>query len=165
MSRVKAKNPIFVRAVVITMVVIASVALIVFCINIIIKSMSTLVYDLGEKSALSGYEDHVIKNYYDYVELTKKYGIDESLTIENFENNYYVASFQEYDPCAEAKMMDVQNVSIGENIEIEFLVHNKCGWCKKHIALHLIKIDKISGNKEITYNYNYAKKLNCGTIK
>ncbi|MBE6148552.1 MAG: hypothetical protein E7167_03565 [Firmicutes bacterium] len=164
MSRVKARNPIVTKAVITSLVVILSVLLIWFCASIIFKSMSSLAYDIGPKAGLSNYKDFVLKNYYDYLDLVKKYNINEDLTIENFANNYYVVSFQEYDTCAESRIKDVEKVEIGDTINIMFKVYNKCGWCQKHIALHLIKIDKFSGNKEITYDYSYNKKLDCGTV-
>lgn len=164
MSRVKARNPLVTKIVIIVLVVLASVLLIGFCVGIIFKSMSSLAYDIGEKSNLSDYEDFVLKNYYDYLNLVKKYNINEDLTIENFADNYYVVSFQEYDACAESRMKDVSHIEISDTINITFKVFNQCGWCKKHIALHLIKVDKFSGNKEITYNYEYDKELDCGTI-
>lgn len=164
MSRVKARNPIVTKVMVTALVSILSILLIIFCANIIIKSMSSLSYDLGEKSTLSSYEDFVIRNYYDYLDLVKKYNLEEDLTIENFSNNHYVASFQEYDPCAESKMMDVEDIEIEDKITITFKINNKCGWCKKHIALYLIKVDKLQENKEIIYNYTYAKELDCGTV-
>jgi len=52
-----------------------------------------------------------------------------------------------------------------DTIKITYKIHNKCGWCKKHLALHLIKIDKLKEEKLITYDYTYAKKLNCGAVK
>lgn len=165
MSRVKAKNPIAVKVSVTVFVVVISILLIAFCIGIIMKSLDSFAYDLGEKNKVTDYQDVVLRNYYDYLSLVEKYGIDENLTIENFEKNHYIASFQEYDPCGESKMKDVESVDIGEDIHITFKINNKCGWCKSHIALHLIKIDKVANNKAITYDYIYAKELNCGTIK
>ena len=165
MSRVKARSPIVTKVVITIFVILISVALIIFCAGIIWKSISRLSYDLGEKEKLSGYEDFIIKKYDDYVSLVEKYGIEQSLTIENFENNYYIASFQEYDPCGESKMKEIESVNIAENIHITFKINNKCGWCKKHISLHLIKIDKITEDKKITYNYTFAKKLDCGVIQ
>ena len=164
MDRVKVRNPIVIKGLIIGFVVLISIGLISFCGWIIFKSMNTMTYDLGEKSNLTDYEDFVIRNYYDYLDLVEKYGIEENLTIENFANNHYIASFQEYDPCGESKMKDVENVVIDENIHVIFKINNKCGWCKKHIALHLIKIDKINENKKITYDYTFAKKLDCGTV-
>ena len=128
--------------------------------------MNTLAYDLGEKSFLNGYEDYILKSYEDYLSLVKKYEINQDLTAENFVKNYYVVSFQEYDPCGESKMKEIKNIEINEVINITFKVNNKCGWCKKHLALHLIKIDQIPDDKKINYSYTYAKKsLQCGTIQ
>ena len=165
MSKLKARNPMTTKILIIIFIVIVSVLLLWFCLSVILKSMSSLAYDIGEKQYSAKYEDFVLKNYYDYLKLVDQYNISEDLTIENFSNNYYVVSFQEYDSCAESKMKDVKDVKINEKIDITFKIYNKCGWCKKHIAMHLIKVDKFSGNKEINYNYVYAKNLNCGTIK
>ncbi|MBQ6841123.1 MAG: hypothetical protein IJO63_03295 [Bacilli bacterium] len=164
MSRVKAKNPIFVKVSVTILVVVLSVALVALGVWTIIKSMNSLAYDIGEKDKITGYKDHIIKNYYDYLDLVKLYDIEENLTIDNFENNYYIVSFQEHDPCGESKFMDVEDVVIGDKITVSFKINNSCGWCKKHIVLHLIKIDKIKENLEIEYKYDYAKELECGTI-
>ena len=164
MSKFSIKNPIVIKVLITIIVISISSALIYLGIWTVMRSMNYLAYDIGEKDKLTGYKDYILKNYYDYLELVKLYDIEEELTVENFENNYYLVSYQEYDPCGESKFKEVEKVEIGEKIKVSFIIHNSCGWCKKHIAMHLIKIDKVKDSPQIEYSYEYAKELDCGTI-
>ena len=127
--------------------------------------MNNLAYDLGEMSKVKDYRDAIVDNYNEYLIIVKKYNIEKNLNINHFEKYDYILSFQEYDPCGESKFKEIDNIEIKDTIKITYKIHNKCGWCKKHLALHLIKIDKLKEEKLITYDYTYAKKLNCGAVK
>lgn len=167
MSRVRAKNPLVVKIFIIVFVCIVSLILAYYVMKIIISSNS-LSYDLGETVTTLDYKDVVLTNYSEYEKLMKKYGVQKDLAANNFSTNYYLASFQDYDTCSETKMKTVKSATVGDDIKIVYEIHNKCGWCKKHIALFLIKIDKYpysESKKVITYDYEYENELDCGTVK
>jgi len=162
MRRIGARNPIAVRVFTILFIFIFAVGLIYYSVKIILNG-SALAYDLGEKLSLD-YEDKILKTYDDYLALIEKYGVKRDLSANNFSQNSYLASFQEYDACSESAYKTVKNVSVDNQISINFLVHNKCGWCKSHVLLYLVELDKIMEDLPINYSYEYEKELNCGTI-
>ena len=163
--RVKVKNPIIIKVLIIMAILLFVLVLIIFSYKMIKRNYNPNVYNLGEKSNVVYENDKLLINYNEYAELLDKYNLEKHLTSDDFSNNYYIASFQEYDSCAESKYKDVGNIKIDdENITIEFLIHNKCGMCKKNIILYIIKIDKIKEEKNILYEYNYLNNKMCGTI-
>ena len=166
MAKVKAKNPIIVKIMIIIIVMIVIIAILLLSYIVLNDSNKNKnIYDLGEKSNLTNYEDEIITNYSDYLSLLEKYNLQKKLIGSDFSKNNYIVSYQEYDSCSESKYKTVKDVKIKEdNIVVTFLVHNTCGWCKKHITLHLIKVGKNVTDKPIEYKYEYAKKNNCGTI-
>lgn len=164
-NRLKVQNSFTKKIITIISFIAIGTVLVIFAMNIINDSMSNLAYDLGEKSSLTGYKDLILKNFDEYLELVKKYDIEQNLTVENFQDNNYIASFQEYDECSESKFKEVLDIKYEDSIKVTFKIYNKCGWCKTHVALHLIKIDSILKETDITYDYVYAKELNCGTVK
>lgn len=129
----------------------------------IARNSNSLTYDLG--SQLTSYKDTILKSYKEYEKLADSYGIKKDLASNNFSTHYYLASFQDYDSCAESKYKFVKDVeeSNGE-LNITFEVYNKCGWCKKHIVLYLIEIDKSKENPTINYNYEFANEIDCGNV-
>ena len=104
--------------------------------------------------------DTIIHNYDEYKKLVDKYNVDIFLTPDNFKNNYYVASFQEYDSCKEKERM-VEKVEINDDIKITYKINNKCGWCKEKVLLYLVKIEKVTSDLPVTYDYIYKNKLEC----
>lgn len=161
----KIRNTLVIRIGTIIIVLVLSLILIVWLFFIVTKSMNELSYDLGEKNKIGNYSDKILKTYNEYSELVKKYNLTIELSETNFKDNYYIASFVEYDSCAESKLKEVESVNISDTIHITYKVFNKCGWCRPHIALHLIKVDRFNEEKQITYEYSYQKTVDCGVIK
>lgn len=164
MSKLGPRNPIIYRSLIIIISIIFVIGIIVFAV-IKIKESNSLNYDIGERDLNKTYNDIIIKNYDEYKEVVNKYKIVNDLKPEDFTNNYYLVSFQEYDSCSERKRKQVGKTSVDDNtIEIEFKRYNKCGWCKSHIILYLIKIDKIKNVEGVKINYAYTddKTVNCG---
>ena len=93
-------------------------------------------------------------------------GIKKDLTANNFVTNYYLASFQDYDKCSEERYKLVNNVTLNDNeLNINFKVYNKCGWCKKHSVLYLIELPKFNGdNPKINYTYDFENDIDCGNV-
>ena len=162
-NRLKVRSSLTNRILIILLFLVCGSLILFFSFKLINKSYSNLAYEIGSYSL--EYKDYILKNYEEYLDLTKLYKIDVELTNENFINNYYLVSFQEYDSCAEKKFKEVEKIEIDKNINITFRVFNKCGWCKAKTALHLIKIDKIDSYEKIKYDYVYNDELQCGTIK
>lgn len=160
----KIRNPFIKKILIIIIsVVLFSVALF-FAIKIITRSYDNLTYDLGEKSDKK-YEDIILTSYYDYLEFADNLGIKKHLKENDFTSNYYLASFQDYDSCSESKPKGINNIIRDNNdLNITFDVYNKCGFCKKHIMLHLIKIDNNQKDSNINYDYNYITVKECGEV-
>ena len=93
-------------------------------------------------------------------------GIKKDLTANNFVTNYYLASFQDYDKCSEERYKLVNKVTLNDNeLNINFKVYNKCGWCKKHSVLYLIELPKFNGdNPKINYTYDFENDIDCGNV-
>lgn len=157
------KNPLIKKILIIVGVSIISVLLIFYVLKLILNSNS-LTYDLGEN--FNNYSDVILKEYDDYEKFVKDYGIKKDLALTNFSTKYYVASFQDYDSCAEKQKKYVHSVNKEGNIlNISYDVYNSCGMCKKHTILYLIEIDKYTGNDPvINYSYNYVNNLSCGKV-
>ena len=160
----KIRNPLIKRILILLFITVFVVVILFFAIKIILDSTGNLAYDLGETINVN-YQDKIIKNFNEYQDLVQTYQIAEDLTENDFKQNYYLASFQDYDKCAEKKMKTVTVAQNADSIDITYKIYNKCGLCKKHTALHLIKIDPVSEEIRINYNYEYENELNCGTIK
>ena len=128
-----------------------------------LKNSNSLYYEMDN---IDVYSDTILYDYDDYKDFVKYYQIQDDLIKEDFKDNSYIASFQEYDKCSENKVKKVEDIKISKNnINIKYKVFNKCGWCRSKMLVYLIKTDKLSEkNYEITYDYNYQKKLNCGII-
>ena len=157
------KNPIFNRLKWILIILTIIITILGLSYYVLYTSYNNLTYDLGEKSSLNGYGDLIITNYSSYLTIMEAYNLNTTLNEKDFLSNYYVASFQEYDNCSESKYKKVEDISYSDTIKITFRIYNKCGWCAKHIVLHLIKIDKVDTSR-IEYDYIYNKSLNCGEI-
>lgn len=166
MRKIGPRNPIVVRLMVIITVVVIMVVITIFAIKNILNS-NALNYDIGEKEYNHRYPDTVLTSYKEYMDFIKDYKIAVDLKQTDFTNNYYVAVFQEYDSCSEAKRKQVVSADASNaSINIKFKIYNKCGWCKSHMILYLVKIDKIDDvDVPINYSYTYNKELNCGIVK
>ena len=167
MARVKAKNPLIVKICSIILLIMFIVAIIVLCANSLFKREIITTYDLGEQNKIEYYEDRILTSYEEYRVLLSEYNLAPSLEDEDFDNNYYLASFQEYDSCSEKKPKSVKSIdTTGEKIKVTFKIYNKCGFCTKHLMLHLIKMEKVDVEKPIEYDYIFASKnKNCGIIQ
>ena len=167
MARVKAKNPLVVKICAIILIIAFVISIIILCVNALLKREIITAYDLGEKSKIDFYyEDKLLTSYEEYRLLLKEYNLAPSLEEKDFNDNYYLASFQEYDSCSEKKPKRAISVENGQTIKVTFKIYNKCGFCAKHIMLHLVKMDKIELDKQIEYEYVFASKnKNCGLIK
>lgn len=160
----KIRNPLIKRILILLFITIFAAVILFFAIKIILDSTNNLAYDLGENTNIN-YQDKILKNFNEYQELVRTYQITEDLTENDFKQNYYLASFQDYDTCAEKKMKTVTLTQNTDSIDITYKIYNKCGLCKKHTALHLIKIEPVNEEVRINYNYEYESELNCGIIK
>ena len=163
-KKVRVNNPIIVKIVIIFIVAIVTTGIILLSYHVLKNGTSSNIYNLGERDSSEKYEDAVLKTYEDYKKLMGKYHLDTSLKEKDFDNNSYVASFQEYDSCSESKYKKVVKVAYDEGIIISFDVYNKCGLCKTKIVLYIIKIEKNPINDNINYIYNYRNKKECGNI-
>ena len=156
------RNSFVIKLILIFLSCIAAVILATYVVKLA-RNSNSLTYDLGSK--VTDYEDTFLKNFSDYENLVKKYNIKKDLTNSNFTNSYYLASFQDYDSCSESKYKLVSSVKLEDTLNITYEVFNKCGWCKKHIILYLIEINKYEGEDPvINYSYNYQNEINCGDI-
>ena len=162
MGKTRYKNIILRKILTIIFVVLLVIGLAVFVYEVY-KSDNVLAYDLGENQKRE--DDRFITSFEEYKNLINEFDVPMQLNENDFNNNYYIASFQDYDKCSEEGYKTIDKVNYTKDtIDITIRVHNKCGWCKNHIALHLIKIDKISLPKKVNYEYVYDKVLECGTI-
>ena len=159
----KIKNPFFNRIKWLFIIIIIIVSILGLSYYVLYNSYNNLTYDLGKKSDLNSYGDIIITNYSSYLKIMEIYNLNATLNEKDFNNNYYIASFQEYDSCSETKFKKVEDITYSDSIKITYRIFNKCGWCAKHIVLHLIKINKVETTK-IEYDYIYNKSLNCGEI-
>ena len=140
------KNIVLRRILVIVFVVVAACALAFYCVLMVNKRKNTLsenVFDLGVRESETTYDDVILKSYDELMELSNKYNITSSLKKDDFDDNYYLASFVDYDSCGEKKFKTVEDISYSDVIQVTYRVYNKCGFCKNHVALHLLKIDKV----------------------
>ena len=130
----------------------------------IARESNSLTYDLGESS--NSYSDIFLTSFSEYESLANDLGIKKDLTANNFVTNYYLASFQDYDKCSEERYKLVNKVNLDDNeLNINFKVYNKCGWCKKHSVLYLIELPKFNGdNPKINYTYDFEKEIDCGNV-
>lgn len=165
MRKIGPRNPIVVRITIIVLIAVLTIGILFFAAKNILES-NALNYDIGEKEYNHKYPDTVLTSYEEYTSFIKDYDIAIDLKQTDFSNNYYVAVFQEYDSCSEAKRKQVENAEASNaSINIDFKIYNKCGWCKSHMILYLVKIDKIDDiDVPINYNYSYSKELDCGNI-
>ena len=114
MNRLGPKNPILFRILII-IGVIASIIGIIVLIIVKLGNSNALNYDLGEKDSNKIYNDIIIKSYKEYEEVVKDYDIDSDLGPQDFEDNYYLVSFQEFDSCSEVKRKQVGNVEVNKD--------------------------------------------------
>lgn len=164
MTRLGPKNPIVKRIIVIVLCILFAVGIVFFAATKLLNT-NALNYDIGERDMDKIYNDIIVKNYTEYLDVVKNYNIATDLKNEDFDDNYYLISFQEYDKCSETKHKKVNKVNSSDGvIEVEFERYNKCGWCKSHIILYLIKIDKIDNPQNVKINYKYIddKVAKCG---
>ena len=164
MHKLGPKNPLVYRILITIICVIFAIGIAIFA-YIKISKASTLSYDIGERDFNKTYKDIIIKDYDEYQELIEKYDLADDLKSTDFADNYYLASFQEYDSCSETKRKKVGEVAInGNTIDIEFKKYNRCGWCKSHMIIYLIKIDKLEDVQNVKINYTYTddKQIKCG---
>lgn len=164
MSKLGPKNPIVIRLIVIIACIVFGIIVIFFAATKLLNANS-LNYDIGERDMKKTYNDIIVKTYNEYQDVVKTYDITTDLKVEDFNNSYYLVSFQEFDKCSEVKKKQVNKVAIdGNTIEVEFERYNKCGWCKSHMILYLIKIDKIENVQSAKINYKYIddKTVDCG---
>lgn len=158
MAKLKAKN-YFLRRILLIVFIVALIGVIGFIAYKKIMNSESLYYILEDNNL---YKDTIIKDYSDYIFFTDEYEIKKDLNEKDFKNNYYIASFQEYDSCQERKVRKIKDIDINDKITITYKLFNKCGWCKSRTMLFLIKIDKLEkDNYEIEYKYESDKKLNC----
>ena len=161
MSRIGPRNPILIRLFTIIFALAVCFIVVFYAIKILLNSNS-LNYKLGN---ITQYHDEILINFSDYKKFVENYGITQELVKMDFENNSYLASFQDYDKCSERKVKSVEEVNVKDAISITFKTYNKCGWCKAEKVVYLIKIDKLeSKDIDINYSYTYDKELNCGTV-
>ncbi len=164
MRKLGPRNPIVYRILIIAFCVIFAIGVVIFAV-VKINNSNALNYDIGERDMNKIYNDIIIRSYEEYKKVLENYEIASDLRPEDFDNNYYLVSFQEFDECSEAKRKQVGKVNVSDNvIEVEFKRYNKCGWCKSHMILYLIKIDKIKEVTDVRINYTYTddRTVNCG---
>lgn len=162
MRKIGPRNPIAVRLTIIIGGTLLGIGVLVFAF-FAIRNSNDLYYDIGQRNLSTIYHDAILQNYDDYVKFIKDYDIAIDLKTTDFASNDYIASFQEYDSCSESKQKVVTGVKISDKIDVDIKIYNKCGWCKSHMLLYLIKIDKVDNpNMEIKYHYTYNKDdLDC----
>lgn len=160
----KIRNPLIVRILIGLFIAAIIVILVVVTVNTM-KNYTYLTYDVGEKNGI--YNDAILLNFEDYKKIIDKYEIKQELNEASFATKSYIATFQEYDSCAESKYKTIESVEMKEDntIQINFLYHNRCGMCKKHMVLYFIQIGKLSSNDyKLAYGYDLGNQVNCGTI-
>lgn len=165
MRKLGPRNPIVVRIIILISIIALVVGIAIFAF-IQIANSNALNYEIGDKKYGQKYQDKILTSYEEYQDFIKDYKIATDLKQTDFSNNYYVAVYQEYDSCSEAKRKQVISAEASNmSINIKFKVFNKCGWCKSKMILYLIKIDKITDpTVPINYSYTYNKELDCGQI-
>lgn len=163
MGRVKYKNKILSKIITFIVVILILLILGLFVYYEFYNQTHQTVFDLGDRSSVD-YEDTLLTNYKDYIELKNNYSINSNLNKDDFLENNYLAYFDEYNPCSEKKYKKVDNIKYDTNVEITFRTYNKCGFCHSNIVLYLIKLDKKSVMENITYNYIFDKKIDCGNV-
>ena len=119
-NRLKVQNSLT-KKIIITIASVMITGILIFIgYRIINKNMANLAYDLGEKSKLNKYKDQILTSYEEYISFMDDLKLDKTLSKENFNQNYYLASFQEYDPCSEKKfkeVIDIQAASVIKRLE------------------------------------------------
>lgn len=166
MNKVRVKNSLVSKVIVIIVIVIFVIFLFVLSISVLIKDKNNNVFDLGESNSSFGYSDKVINDYNEMINILKEYNVDYIVKESDFEGSSYVLLFQDYNPCSESKYKTIEEVTINKNINVTLRVHSKCGWCKKHMVLYIIKVDKVPNDTSIEYKYIFPnKQVNCGNVK
>ena len=161
MRRVKHSNPILNKILVIIGAAIFAAAIVTYAVYTY-SINNDFIYDLGEKTEI---KDTFLTSYEEYTSFINENGFASDLNENDFKNNYYLASIQEYDKCSEKKYKTVSNVRVeDERLKITLNVHNKCGFCKKKYVLYLVKLDKISLPINVQYEYLFENDLICGSI-
>ena len=155
------RNPILKRLFIIFLIIMIMGAAAYFAFKVLLTN-NTLYYYLDENVSLN---DKILTNFKEYQTYIKDFNINQDLNNNDFENNYYLATIQDFDKCSEYKVKGIDNVSvINNNITVHFIIYNKCGWCKSSKVLYLIKIDKVDPNININFDYAYNKTLECGKV-
>ena len=163
-NRIKVSNPLMVKILLIVIIAVVVIAVLGLSIFVLTNSASANIYDLGTKKDSLDYKDVVLTSYSDYSKLINEYKVEKKLQEKDFEKHNYVASFQEYDPCAETSYRKVKKVDYDQGIVITFDVYNDCGSCKSKMLLYLIKVDKNIKSQIINYIYNNRNQNECGII-
>ena len=155
------RNPILRRLLVIFFIIIFVGVIVFLAIKTLINN-NKLYYILDDDPKMN---DVILTNFNDYSNLVKKLKINLDLNKNDFSDNYYLATFQDFDKCSESKVKGIENIIVDKNnLTVYFKIYNKCGWCRSSKVLYLIKIDKVDPNINVNFDYNYDKTLECGQI-
>lgn len=159
----KIRNPLIKRILILILSLAIFAGILYLALRELNRSYDNLTYDLGVTNEI--YDDQVLTSFEEYKNLMEKYNLKVYLKEEHFKNNYYLASFQDYDKCSEGKEKDIKSIKEENNtLTITFNVHTNCGFCKTHKMLHLISIGMITKTDDIKYEYDYDETKDCGAI-
>lgn len=159
----KIRNPLIKRILILVISLVIFGSILYIAIKEITKSYDNLTYDLGVTN--DTYSDEIITSYDKYQEFIKLYDLKSDLKEEHFKDSYYLATFQDYDKCSESKVKDIKSIKEENNtLTITFNVYSKCGFCKVHKMLHLIKIGIVTTSDNLKYEYDYDETKECGQV-